>query len=120
MKIYFNELESLGIYEKAFNNWCNEYENLVFQKFEQHCKSFDLFFDHNGNITWEDGEFIAEEGVESNQKYSLNELSSNAQENAIKEWIYCYSELVYEAFESYARAFKLYFDNEGVILGEEE
>jgi len=30
MKIYFNELESLGIYEIAFNNWCNENDNLVF------------------------------------------------------------------------------------------
>lgn len=120
MKIYFNELESLGIYEKAFNNWCNEYDNLVFQKFEQHCNSFELFFDESGNVSWEEGEFIAEEGDESDKKYSLNELSSDAQEKAIKEWIYSYNDIVYEAFDNYAKAFKLYFDDEGTILGEDE
>ena len=34
--------------------------------------------------------------------------------------MYNYDDIIYEAFDNYAKAFKLYFDNEGNILGEDE
>jgi hypothetical protein len=120
MKIYFNELEQLGIYEKAFQNWCKEYDNLVYQKFEEHCKSFEIYFDENGNISWDEGEFISEDVSEDDTKYKLNELNSVATESALKDWIYSYEELLYKAFDSYAKSFKLFFDKDGNVLGEDE
>ena len=119
-RIYLKDLENLGIYEKAFTNWCKDYENLVYQKFEEHCDSFEIYFDAVGNISWEDGDFISEEGNEDDPKLKLNELNSSAQNKALNDWVYSYSDLVYEAFDSYAKAFKLYFDDNGNILGEDE
>ncbi len=109
MKIYFNDLEQHGIYEKAFQNWCKEYDNLVYQKFEEHCESFEIYFDENGDISWEEGEFISEDVSEDDTKFKLNELNSVAAESALKDWIYSYEELLYKAFDSYAKSFKLYF-----------
>jgi hypothetical protein len=119
-KNYLKDLEKLGIYENAFKNWCSDYENLVYQKFEEHCDSFDIYFDISGNISWEDGEFISEEGNEDDPKLKLNELNSSAQNKALNDWVYSYSDIVYEAFDNYAKAFKLYFDDNGNILGEDE
>ena len=120
MKIYFEELEKLGIYEKAYSNWCENYDNLVFQKIEEHCDSFDIYFNDSGEITWQDGEFISEEVDENDDKFALNDLNSIAQSKALNEWMYNYDDIIYEAFDNYAKAFKLYFDNEGNILGEDE
>lgn len=120
MKIYFNELEQLGIYEKAFQNWCIEYDNLVYQKFEEYCASFEVYFDLNGNKTWEDDEFVGDDTTSNEPKLLLHELNSAATDKAFEEWIYSYSDIVYEAFDDYASAFKLYFDGSGKILGEED
>ncbi len=119
-RIYLKDLENLGIYEKAFTNWCKDYENLVYQKFEEYCDSFEVYFDLNGNKTWEDDEFVSETASENEPKFSLDELNSNASDKALEEWLYSYSDVVYEAFDDYASAFVLYFDESGRILGEED
>lgn len=119
-RIYLKDLENLGIYETAFKNWCKDYENLVYQKFEEYCDSFEVFFDLNGNKTWEDDEFVSITGFENEPKFSLHELNSNSTDKALQEWLYSYSDIVYEAFDDYASAFELYFDESGKILGEED
>jgi hypothetical protein len=119
-KNYLEDLENLGIYEIAFKNWCKDYEDLVYQKFEEYCNSFEVYFDLNGNVTWEDNEFVSETSDENEPKFSLNELNSVATDKALQEWLYSYSDIAYEAFESYAKAFKLYFDDNGNVLGEDE
>lgn len=120
MKIYFNDLEQLGIYEKAFQNWCKEYDNLVYQKFQEYCSSFEVYFDLSGNKTWEDDEFVGNTRTVNEPKLLLNELNSVATDKALEEWLYSYSDIVYEAFDDYASAFVLYFDESGKILGEED
>lgn len=119
-RIYLEDLENLGIYETAFKNWCKSYENLVFQKFQEHCSSFEVYFDLNGNKTWEDDEFVGDTTTENEPKFLLNELNSAATDKALEEWLYSYSDIVYEAFDDYASAFVLYFDESGEILGEED